>query len=102
MGIVLHEMATNAAKYGAWSTPDGSVSLNWELVQSDRGSVKVEWTEHDGPAAKAPEKPGFGLRFIRNSIEYEFGGGCAPEFAPEGFRCQFVLPGDKVARPERQ
>lgn len=96
MGVVLHEMATNAAKYGAWSTPDGSVSLDWEVVRSDGGSVRVTWAEHGGPPAKEPDRPGFGLRFIRNSVQYEFGGECRPEFGRHGFRCAFVLPGDKI------
>jgi two-component system, chemotaxis family, CheB/CheR fusion protein len=92
MGMILHELATNAAKYGAWSVPEGSVALSWGYLINDGGALKLNWTEEGGPPISAPARQGFGLTFIRRSTEYELHGHFRPEFAPAGFRCSFDLP----------
>jgi len=96
MGMVLHELATNAAKYGALSTQNGRVSIRWEqrLSGQGRSHLVLEWREVGGPAVVAPQKPGFGTSTIRGLIPYEFGGTVDLAFAPAGVRCRLELAAD--------
>ena len=96
LGLILHELATNAGKYGAWSTPGGRVALHWDHVAGDPRTLGIEWIESGGPPVKAPERQGFGLTFISRCTDLELHGGFRPEFRPEGFRCLFELPEDVV------
>jgi len=82
-GLVLHELATNAAKYGAFSTADGQVLLTWKLRNSGRHLV-VTWEERGGPPVKPPEKQGFGGVLIERSLP---GGAVRREFRPDGIVC---------------
>jgi two-component system, chemotaxis family, CheB/CheR fusion protein len=94
-GLLLHELATNAAKYGALSTPTGKVTLRWELL--DRGGdhvVRVVWTEKGGPTVQAPSTSGFGSYLIERGLPE---GQVEREFRPEGVVCTIELP---VARQE--
>jgi two-component system CheB/CheR fusion protein len=100
VGMILHELATNAAKYGAWSVQNGAVAVRWRHVRDDGGSLVLDWEERGGPAASEPEKPGFGLRYIRQSAEYDLHGKCRAEFGPQGFRCRFTLP-EKLLAPKQ-
>jgi PAS domain S-box-containing protein len=96
MGMVLHELATNAAKYGALSTQSGCVSLRWHQRfngHSPRDLV-LEWRETGGPALKAPKHCGFGTSTIRDLIPYEFGGVVDLAFASEGVKCRLELSAD--------
>jgi two-component sensor histidine kinase len=94
LAMVLHELATNAAKYGALSTQSGHVAIQW--VQHSNGHARshlaLEWREVGGPSVAAPEKPGFGTHTIRDLITYEFGGTVDLTFAPEGVRCRVEIP----------
>jgi two-component sensor histidine kinase len=92
LGLVLHELATNSSKYGAWSSGEGRVSLRWEYVQRDGGMLRVEWREAGGPPAHPPERHGFGMEFVRRTAEHELSGGCRTDFKPEGLVCTFELP----------
>jgi two-component sensor histidine kinase len=65
LSLVLYELGTNALKYGAWSAPQGVVSIRW-LARD--GTVTVEWQERDGPPIKTPHKPGAGSKLIRTAI----------------------------------
>lgn len=65
LSLILHELATNAAKYGALSVPDGRVALRWSI---DDGVFRLEWRETDGPPAREPQKTGFGSRLIRRGL----------------------------------
>ncbi len=96
VGLILHELATNAAKYGAWSTAKGAVVLRWEYVLNDPGTLRVIWKETGGPPATAPAREGFGLRFVRRSAEFELHGRCQPDFGANGFECVFELPADGI------
>jgi len=95
MAMVLHELATNAAKYGALSTKEGRVSIRWDQRLNGRGHpppLVLEWRESDGPPVIAPSNPGYGTSTIRDLIPYEFGGTVDLAFAPEGIRCRVELP----------
>lgn len=94
--LSLHELATNAAKYGAFSTPEGSVSLTWTLECSgDSSWAQAVWIEHGGPAVTPPVRQGFGTRFVRSAMS---GGGSVDfQYLQEGLRCTFAISGAKPA-----
>ena len=93
VGMVLHELATNAVKYGALSRPEGRVDVSWRRATgSEGGGLLVEWRESGGPAlAGAPAKAGFGTRLVTRTVR-QLGGQAAAEWAPEGLRCTFTIP----------
>ena len=95
MAMVLHELATNAAKYGALSTKKGRVSIRWNRRHNGHPPPLVlEWLESSGPPVVTPKNLGYGTSTIRDLIPYEFGGSVDLEFAPEGIRCRMELPAD--------
>jgi two-component sensor histidine kinase len=96
MGMVLHELVTNAAKYGALSAQNGRVSIRWErrLNGHPRSSLAFEWREIGGPSVVTPKRFGFGTSTIRDLIPYEFGGKVDLAFAPAGVQCRLELPGE--------
>jgi PAS domain S-box-containing protein len=89
MAMVLHELATNAAKYGALSTPQGRVSVRWHRLSEGvtPAKLRLEWRELGGPRVTVPAKSGFGTSVIRDLIPYELGGTVELEFAPSGVLC---------------
>jgi PAS domain S-box-containing protein len=96
MAIVLHELSTNAAKYGALSTGNGRVSIRWDQRRNGHSGshLHFEWREIGGPPVVAPGKPSYGTSTIRDLIPYEFGGAVDLVLAPEGVRCRLELPSD--------
>jgi two-component sensor histidine kinase len=94
LGMVLHELVTNAAKYGALSTEKGCVSIRWHQRMNvhPRPNLVVDWLELGGPAVVAPPSSGFGMSTIRDLIPYEFGGTVDLAFAPAGVKCCLELP----------
>ena len=95
MAMVLHELATNAAKYGALSTKEGRVSISWDRrLNGQPPRLVLEWQEIDGPPVVAPDKSSFGTSTIRDLIPYEFDGAVGLTLAPEGVRCRVELPAD--------
>ncbi len=85
--MVLHELCTNAVKYGALSQPSGTVRVSWDLgPESIRPSLALTWKEHDGPPVMTPERTGFGSRLIRQGFARELGD-VALDFEPDGVRC---------------
>jgi len=94
LAMVLHELATNAAKYGALSTNTGRVLIRWDQRLNGRplSILVLEWQEVGGPRVDAPDKSGYGTSTIRDLIPYEFGGTVDLVFAPEGVRCRLELP----------
>jgi PAS domain S-box-containing protein len=94
LAMVLHELATNAAKYGALSTRKGRVMIRWNrrLNGHPLSNLALEWREVGGPQVDAPGKFSYGSSTIRDLIPYEFGGTVDFVFAPEGVRCRFELP----------
>jgi two-component sensor histidine kinase len=99
MATVLHELTTNAAKYGALSTRTGRVSAIWRWLQNgSHDRLLIEWQETGGPPATAPHRSGYGTSIIRELIPFELGGAVELSFAPEGIRCRLEIPGEWVSR----
>jgi two-component sensor histidine kinase len=94
MGMVLHELTTNAVKYGALSTKEGRVSVRWKWQTNGplRSRLVLDWREIGGPLVVATGKTSYGTRTIRDLIPYEFSGAVELEFAREGVRCRVELP----------
>lgn len=98
LGMVLHEMTTNAAKYGALSLPDGSVDVTWDVREADAGPMlRLEWTESGGPPVSEPTHKGFGSRLITQSLARDLAGSVEMEYRPEGLRCVLEVPLPAVA-----
>ncbi len=94
LALALHELSTNAAKYGALSVMSGQVKVTWEL-QPD--SLVLRWTESGGPSTVPPASPGFGIRVISASIERQLEGEAAFHWRPEGLHCSLAVPrSDKI------
>ena len=89
IALVLHELTSNAAKYGALSTPVGHVLLEWR--EQNRG-LHLRWQESDGPPVEPPPREGFGRSIIENAIPFEFDGTAELTFAPAGVTAAFWLP----------
>lgn len=89
LALALHELATNAAKYGALSTMPGKLELTWQM--SD-GKLVLDWNETGGPATKPPSANGFGTRIIVASIERQLRGFIAFDWRREGLRCVISVP----------
>ncbi len=96
LSMALHELGTNAVKYGALSTDTGHVQLDWsvEEAEDDKISLTLLWQEHGGPEVSQPSRRGFGLRLIERQVAMEFGGQSVVEFRPEGLYCciHMLLP----------
>ncbi|MDH2327809.1 CheR family methyltransferase [Cereibacter sp. SYSU M97828] len=93
LAMALHELATNAMKYGALSTPSGKIALSW--MQDDRG-LHVAWNETGGPAVIPPTRKGFGGRMLA-SVARELGGELELDFAPQGVNCRISFPLERTA-----
>lgn len=87
LSLGLHELATNAAKYGALSRPDGRVQVHWG---SASGQLNLKWHESGGPPVTPPARRGFGSRLLENAIARDLGH-TKLEFMPEGVRCEFSV-----------
>ena len=98
MAMVLHELATNAAKHGALSTRSGRVAIRWDrrLNGQPQSRLVLEWHEIGGPPVVAIGKPSYGTSTIRDLIPYEFGGTVDLVLAREGIRCRLQLPADWI------
>jgi PAS domain S-box-containing protein len=92
VGLILHELATNAAKYGALSNAVGHV----DIIAHDMGdgTVKIVWAEVDGPPVSPPERTGFGSRLIKQSIELSLGGYADVNYAKQGVVATLIVPND--------
>jgi two-component sensor histidine kinase len=90
---VLHELTTNAAKYGALSKREGRVSVRWHCASNGQpGPLTIEWLETGGPPVKAPCRSGYGKSVITELVSYELGGTARLLFSPEGIRCRLDIP----------
>ncbi len=93
LSLVLHELSTNAAKYGALSTPEGKVALTWSLVRDDGGErLRLVWRETGGPAITAPTRKGFGSWVIERGLTDQVGGAVLLDYAPTGLVCTLEAP----------
>lgn len=101
LGMVFNELVTNALKYGALANDQGRVSIAWTVDKTDLGrSVRLNWTEHGGPAVKEPDAVGFGTRLIKANIEYELGGQVSLHYLPEGLWAEIdlTIPDNEAAK----
>jgi two-component sensor histidine kinase len=91
--MALHELCTNAVKYGALSNDSGRVDIDWRLVHKDGwSSMQLEWRERGGPPVTPPAKRGFGSRMIERALPSELGGKVELHFDAEGLRCLVEAP----------
>lgn len=93
ISMMLHELATNAAKYGALSNDTGEVLVDWRVVDDGSGvRVRLSWRERGGPPVVAPERRGFGTSLIQRGLTAQLGGSADIEFAADGLRCTLDCP----------
>ena len=90
LSLALHELATNAAKYGAFSVGTGQVEVAWKV--RDDGGLGLSWTETDGPPVVPPTRRGFGSSLIERALTLETGGRATIDYRPGGVVCDIVLP----------
>jgi two-component sensor histidine kinase/CHASE1-domain containing sensor protein len=90
LGLAIHELATNAAKYGALSVLDGTVTITWKLIT--RELARVEWVESGGPPVSPQRRRGFGTELIEKIVAHELRNPVDLQFEPEGVRCSLILP----------
>jgi len=93
MALVIHEMLTNAAKYGALSD-NGTVAIDWRVDED--GSLMIDWTESGGPAVVAPTRRGFGSTVVERSIPYDLDGHAEIHYRLAGIEAHFCIPSAHV------
>jgi len=90
-GMILHELCTNAVKYGALSVAGGDVVIDW---QTQDETLSLTWEERRGPKVVAPTSRGFGTRLLNNVVSTDLGGRLSLDYKPDGLRCQIDMPLD--------
>ena len=99
VAMVLHELTTNAAKYGAFSKKDGRLLLRWRWLRNgSSGRLAIEWQELGGPPVLRPDQSGYGTSIVRELIPFELGGTADLDFATDGLRCRLEIPARWVRR----
>lgn len=92
LAMAIHELTTNAAKYGALSVAKGHVSVTWSVEPGNPGLLRLAWMESHGPRVQPPSHRGFGSLLIERSLVYELDAEVERVFPPEGMRCVITLP----------
>ncbi len=95
LSLAIHELATNASKYGALSSRSGRVSIHWALTQN--GGLELSWTESGGPNVSAPTRRGFGSTLIERALAMETDGTATLRYLPGGVVCDVTLPSTSMA-----
>lgn len=98
LALVFHELATNAAKYGAFSQAGGHLEVLWSLTNGEQPCIHLSWKETGGPPTTVPTTSGFGTTLIQRSLAYELQGATALRFEPDGLRCDIEFPISEVIR----
>lgn len=99
LGIAIHELATNAVKYGALAAERGRLVVTWAFEMRDAAEwLVLEWRENGGPPVVEPQRKSFGTELIERSLAYEFDGSARIEFLPDGVVVTLALPGEHVTR----
>lgn len=96
LALCLHELTTNAIKYGALSRPEGCVRFDWEIVADDGPDLSIRWHETGGPPVVAPSRTGYGTRYLRSALASLFGSKPDIQFATDGLRCEAQGPLSRV------
>jgi PAS domain S-box-containing protein len=104
--LVLHELATNAAKYGALQKPGGFVAVDCRVRSNGGHELHLHWAESGGPPVRPPARRGFGLELIERSVAHELGGQAVLEYRIDGVSCEITVPladsvGTWVSAPQR-
>ena len=97
LSLAIHELVTNAAKFGAFSTPGGTVAVRWTLA--DDNGVSLSWVESGGPQVRPPSRRGFGSALIERALAMETGGLATLRYEPDGVVCDVFLPPSSVLSP---
>jgi PAS domain S-box-containing protein len=98
LALALHELATNAVKYGALSSASGAVKVSWQL---SAGTLILQWIETGGPPTAAPSSRGFGTKLITATCESQLGGKTSFDWRAEGLHCTLSVPvGERSSQPE--
>ncbi|WP_420409280.1 HWE histidine kinase domain-containing protein [Hoeflea sp.] len=95
MALVLHELSTNAAKYGALSQSGGELDVTWTIDAS--GACAINWTEQGGPVVQPPTREGFGSVLINRSIPFDLAGESNVAYDPDGLKAEFLIPSQHVS-----
>ncbi|MGD9508117.1 MAG: chemotaxis protein CheB [Geminicoccaceae bacterium] len=95
LGMILHELATNATKYGSLASPAGEVELSWAIESGDgTRSLRIRWHERGGQPVKFPAHVGFGSMLVERQAQNELGGSSHIDYRPEGVRVELTVPED--------
>jgi two-component system CheB/CheR fusion protein len=92
LAMAFHELATNAAKYGAFSVPSGKVRVTWEIQTMSPERFRLTWVERDGPKIRQPIRKGFGAKLIERGLSLELDGQVRLDFEPAGLICTIEMP----------
>jgi two-component sensor histidine kinase len=101
LALCLHELTTNAIKYGALSRPEGRVAFVWDIIDAAVPELSIRWQEEGGPSVVAPSRAGYGTRYLRGALASLLGRKPEITFAADGLRCRVQGPLSRVAlQPE--
>jgi PAS domain S-box-containing protein len=92
VAMAVHELATNAAKYGALSNGSGRISVQWAVAEQDAPHLQIVWTETGGPKVAAPSSKGFGSRLIERGLAGQLGGEAVIDYRETGVVCRIMAP----------
>lgn len=95
LGMAIHELATNASKYGGLSTHEGTIHVHWKLVAPEL--VEIHWREEGGPPVRAPDRRGFGMELIEKIVAHELQSQVDLRFDPAGLQCTLRVPVRKLS-----
>ena len=90
LALVVHELMTNAAKYGALSVADGKLSIGWTIGAT--GDCTIDWRESGGPKVEKPSRTGFGSKLVHSTMSYDLGGSVEIDYADTGLQARLVIP----------
>jgi two-component sensor histidine kinase len=100
MSMVLHELATNAAKFGALASPNGKIAVSWDLDSTlVEPRFRISWRERDGPSAVAPQQTGFGTEVITELLKFELDAEVTVDYAPAGLFWSAEMPAKLALNP---
>lgn len=95
LGMIFHELATNAAKYGALSAEGGGVQVDWSIAHQTNRRLTMSWREVGGPPVAPPERRGFGSRLIERNVHHDLAGEVELSYATDGFAVEISIPLDR-------
>lgn len=95
LGMIFHELATNAAKYGALSVLDGRILVDWRVADQRSRVLEINWREIGGPPSTPPDRKGFGTRLIERNVRHDLAGQLSMRYEPDGFSADIAIPLDR-------